>query len=42
MHNPRRCPKCNGSGRIPVKGLTPVPMTKKCDVCNGTGYVEGS
>lgn len=42
MKNPRKCPKCGGTGRIPdpdMPGITGAK--KKCPVCEGTGYVEG-
>jgi len=42
MRNPRPCPKCGGSGRIPMPGVAPISgRTIPCPVCGGTGYVEG-
>jgi len=41
MKNPKRCPKCNGTGQIPMPGVASASGNiVTCPVCNGVGYVE--
>jgi len=49
MKNPRICPNCKGTGKVPRKDLPPlmrgaigVRQHDECPICNGLGYVEGS
>lgn len=40
MRDPRRCPKCGGSGRVPDPNMPRITGAKApCPVCGGTGYV---
>ncbi len=35
----KKCPKCDGKGRISVPGGKREPQ---CPLCDGTGWVKGS
>ena len=49
MRNPKICPLCKGTGKIPrpdlppyLKGAIGIRQHDPCPVCEGIGYVPGS